>query len=190
MRFKTREMALVGAMAAVTAVVALVFRFYPVVLGAVPFSLLPFIAVLAGGILGPRLGAWSMIVYIVMGLAGFQVFATEPFGGPLYVLKPTFGFLFGYVPAAYISGFIIWRNINAGIVTYSVAMLLGIVVIYLVGIPYLYLMLNFYLGKKVLLWQVTAGMGVLMLIDVAKALAAAVVAKSMVKRLASVVSHR
>jgi biotin transport system substrate-specific component len=69
-------------------------------------------------------------------------------------------------------------------------MLLGIVVIYLVGIPYLYLMLNFYLGKKVLLWQVTAGMGVLMLIDVVKALAAAVVAKSMVKRLASVVSHR
>lgn len=187
MRFKTREIALVGAMAAVTAVVALVFRFYPIAFGTVPFSLLPFIAVLAGGILGARLGAWSMVVYIVMGLAGFQVFATEPFGGPLYVLKPTFGFILGYIPAAFISGCIIHRNINAGIVSYGVAMLLGMVAIYLVGIPYLYLMMNFYVGQKVLLWQVMAGMGVFMLVDVIKALLAAVVARSVVKRLNFVV---
>lgn len=183
MKFKTREMTLVAAMAAVTAVAAMIFRFYPVALGTVPFSILPLIAVLTGAILGPRLGAWSMIIYIMMGLVGFQVFATEPFGGPLYILKPTFGFTLGYIPAAYLSGLIIWRNINAGIVIYSGAMLLGIVVIYLVGIPYLYIMMNFYLGQKLLLWHVVAGMGILFLIDIAKALAAALMAKSLVKRL-------
>lgn len=183
MRFKTRELTLIGTMAAVTAVVAVVFRFYPIALGTVPFSLLPFVAVLAGGLLGGRLGAWSMVTYLVMGLVGFQVFATEPYGGPLYIIKPTFGFLLGYIPAAFISGHIIWKNKDASIITYVVAMMLGMIMIYLVGIPYIYLMTKIYLGQSVTLWQVIGSMGILMLLDLAKAVGAALAARAVVKRL-------
>ena len=30
-------------------------------------------------------------------LMGVPVFATPPYGGPSYILKPTFGFLLGYL---------------------------------------------------------------------------------------------
>ncbi|MEG6617217.1 biotin transporter BioY [Peptococcaceae bacterium 1198_IL3148] len=183
MKFKTRELTLIGTMAAVTAVVAIAFRFYPVALGTVPFSLLPFMAVLAGGILGGRLGAWSMVTYLLMGLVGFQVFATEPYGGPLYLLKPTFGFLLGYIPAAYISGHIIWKNKEASVVVYIMAMMLGITSIYLVGIPYLYVMTKVYLGQTITLGIILGSMSILMILDLVKAVGAALVAHAVLKRL-------
>ncbi|MCD5407347.1 MAG: biotin transporter BioY [Desulfotomaculum sp.] len=184
MRFTTREMTMVATMAAIMAVVAIIFRFYPIVFGTVPFSLLPFIAVLAGGILGARLGAWSMTVYVLMGLVGLPVFATEPYGGIVYVLKPTFGFIIGYIAAAYVSGMIIKRKADAGILTYVLAMLAGMAAIYICGLPYLYLMLNLYLGQAVAFYKILVGMAPFMIFDVLKALVAAAVARSVVKRLA------
>ena len=186
MKLKTREMTLVALMAAATAVVAVVFRFYPLVLGTIPFSVLPFMAVLAGGILGARLGALSMVVYLAMGLVGFQVFATEPYGGPLYVLKPTFGFILGYIPAAYTSGKLSRkRKRAAGFFDYALAMTAGIAAIYLVGIPYTYLMMKFYLGTAVALWQLISGMIVFAILDLVKGLFAAVISFAVVKRLGS-----
>ncbi len=186
MKLKTKEMTMVALMAAATAVVAVVFRFYPLVLGTVPFSILPFMVVLAGGILGARLGALSMLVYLAMGLVGFQVFATEPYGGPLYVLKPTFGFVLGYIPAAYVSGILSHkRKRAAGLFDYALAMTAGMVVIYLVGIPYTYLMMNFYLGTAVALWKIISGMLVFIILDLIKGLFAAVISFAVVKRLGS-----
>ncbi|MBO8136982.1 MAG: biotin transporter BioY [Desulfotomaculum sp.] len=185
MKFKTKDMTLVGIMASFMAVVSVVFRFYPIVFGTVPFSLLPLIVVLAGGILGARLGAWSAMVYILMGLAGLPVFATEPFGGITYVLKPTFGFLLGYIPAAYVSGLIVKRE-NAGLMTYCLAMLAGMAVIYLCGLPYLYLMSNFYLGQAISIGMLLKGMAVFMILDVFKALAAAVLAMLVARRLPAI----
>ncbi|MBM7856040.1 biotin transport system substrate-specific component [Desulfohalotomaculum tongense] len=189
MKLQTKEMALVGTMAAFMAVVSVVFRFYPIAFGAVPFSLLPFIVILTGGILGARLGAWSMAVYIMMGLAGLPVFATEPFGGVTYVLKPTFGFVLAYVPAAFVTGFIIGKRKNAGWLTYGLAMLLGMFVIYLFGLPYLYYITNIYLGKALTVKMMLAGMKPFMVLDVLKAAAAAVVAKLVVRRLSGVLEN-
>ena len=60
----------------------------------VPFTLQFLFTTLAGVLLGSRLGATSVILYIVLGLLGVPVFAEG--GGPGYILKPSFGYLPGF----------------------------------------------------------------------------------------------
>lgn len=68
----------------------------------VPFTLQLLFTTLAGLLLGSRLGATSVVLYIVMGLAGLPVFATG--GGLGYVLEPSFGYLVGFAAAAWVTG--------------------------------------------------------------------------------------
>jgi biotin transport system substrate-specific component len=55
----------------------------------VPMTLQPMAVLLVGGLLGARLGALSMILYLAMGAAGLPVFTPSP------VLLPGIGRLFG-----------------------------------------------------------------------------------------------
>lgn len=72
----------------------------------VPLTLQPMIVVLAGMMLGPVLGATSMLLYLAAGAAGLPVFS--PFGAPgvLRLLGPTGGFLFAFPVAAFVAGFV------------------------------------------------------------------------------------
>ena len=55
----------------------------------VPFTLQLLFTTLAGIVLGPKYGALSVGVYILIGLCGVPIFTQG--GGPAYVLQPTFG---------------------------------------------------------------------------------------------------
>ncbi|CCO08684.1 biotin transporter BioY [Desulforamulus hydrothermalis] len=183
MKLTSKEIALAGLMAAVMVVVTVITRI-PFVYAAIPFSLQPLVAVLAGVLLGPRIGTLSVAVYLLLGLLGLPVFATQPFGGIAYVLKPTFGFLLGQCLAAYAAGKMLSVNKKRNKLSYLTAALAGMAVIYLVGLPYVYIILNFYLGKAV------GVMGVLkmallpfVLWDVLKAGAVAVLALAIHSRL-------
>ncbi|MBN9310364.1 MAG: biotin transporter BioY [Devosia sp.] len=59
------------------------------------------VAALAAGF-GWRIAVATVALYLVEGLAGLPVFATG--GGFDYILRPSFGFLVGYLPMAYIIG--------------------------------------------------------------------------------------
>lgn len=181
MRLSPRDMALAALFAALAAVAAIMVRYGSPAL--VPFSLLPFVALLAGGLLGARLGGLSMLIYVLMGLAGVPVFAKPPFGGPAYVLQPTFGFLLGFIAAAWVTGALIPPKKDPGIARYFLAMLVGLAVIYLLGLPYMYLIVNFYLGKAMPPAQVLK-VGFLPFIgfDLIKAAAAAVLASLVHRR--------
>ena len=48
-----------------------------------------YLSTLAGIVLGSRLGAASVGIYIVLGLIGVPIFTSG--GGPGYILQPTFG---------------------------------------------------------------------------------------------------
>lgn len=142
---KTRELVRIGLFTAFTCVVALVLKWGGEIL--VPFSFLPMMSLLAGVLLGSRAGAKSMLAYILMGLVGIPVFAKPPFGGPLYVLQPTFGFLLGFVAAAFLAGWVLERFEEPTVFHYGLAMGAGLLAIYGIGLPYLWLIVNFYLGK-------------------------------------------
>ncbi|HZK17962.1 MAG TPA: biotin transporter BioY [Clostridia bacterium] len=180
-RYKASEITLVGLFAALASLPAIVIH-----IGAgaiVPPSIVPLVVMLAGGILGPRLGSLSMFVYFLLGIIGFPVFEKPPFGGIAYVVQPTFGFLIGYVVAPYVVGTILRLKENRSQLLYIVAMLAGTITLYVFGLPYLYFILNFYLGSSVNISQLfIIGVVPFIVIDSVKLLVAAFLAKAVTER--------
>lgn len=142
----TRMLILSALFAALTAAGA----FLRVPVGASSFTLQFLFTALAGILLGPRYGALSQAAYVLLGLAGLPIFTMG--GGPGYVLQPTCGFLFGLIPAAWVTGVLAGRGAEARRMVAAAAAGLG--VLYLVGLPYMYLILNVYLSRGLSLWAV------------------------------------
>ena len=108
-RSRTHAAVLVALFGVLTAVGA--FIRVPLPTG-VPFTLQVPAVLLAGLLLGPRLGAASQAAYLAVGLLGLPVFAGG--GGPGYVLSPTFGFLVGFVAAAPAVGLVAGDPVRSG----------------------------------------------------------------------------
>lgn len=110
-------------------------------------------AAMAGVLLGPGGGALSQGVYVALGLVGLPIFTAG--GGFGYVLQPSFGFLLGLIPAAAVIGGLSRRSSSP--VRLALACGAGLAVLYAVGVPYMALILNGYLGKGIsapaLLWS-------------------------------------
>src|SRR5690625_1070856 len=83
----------------------------------VPISLQTFFAILAGFILGHRLGAFSMLTYMLLGLAGVPIFAGLS-AGPMAIISPTGGFIISFIIVAYAVGKIAHRQTNLGLANY------------------------------------------------------------------------
>lgn len=182
MKLTIREMTRVALFSSLICIASLILKFGGEIV--VPFSILPLMTMMAGAILGARLGAFSTAVYVLIGLLGVPVFAKPPFGGFTYVLQPTFGFLLGFILSAYVIGRLLEKNPENSLLRYTLAMVAGIVVMYAVGIPYLYGIIKFYLGKPFTMWRaVQIGMLPFVGLDLVKGLLAAVVAKSVHSRL-------
>lgn len=105
------------------------------VVGGVPITLQPLFAILAGLVLGSRLGAISITVYTLVGLVGAPVFAKFS-GGFSTFLSPTFGFIVMFILSAYVAGKIVeYRRTKS---MYIVAALVGVAIDYLFGTNWMY----------------------------------------------------
>lgn len=111
------------------------------VVGGVPITLQTFFAILAGLMLGSRLGAISMTVYMCLGLVGAPVFAKFS-GGFGSILSPTFGFIVSFIFIAYIAGKIIEKN--GKLHSYIIAALVAMTINYLFGTNWMYLSYKFW----------------------------------------------
>lgn len=147
MKITVKEMTLVSMFAAFACAGGLMLRLGGT--GIVPFSILPLVVLLAGLLLGARLGAMVMVIYLAIGLIGVPVFSAPPFGGLAYLVKPTAGFLFGFIGGAFVTGKVVEQFRIKSAVGYIFASIAGLAVIYLIGLPYLYIVLNYYIGKAV-----------------------------------------
>lgn len=116
----------------------------------VPFTLQLLFTMLAGLLLGGRLGAVSVCIYIAMGLIGLPVFAEG--GGFGYLFKPSFGYIIGFAVASYITGSIANSVSRPGYRRLLAANFIGLGIVYLFGMAYYYLMSNFYLNTPIGLW--------------------------------------
>lgn len=143
---KTSNLILCALFVALIAVGAFIRIPVPVV----PFTLQFLFTMLAGLLLGGKLGALTVCIYIVMGLMGLPVFAEG--GGPAYVLKPSFGYIIGFAVAAYVTGAIANKVSRPSYKRLFAAVFIGLAIVYLCGMVYYYLMSNFYLGTPIGLW--------------------------------------
>lgn len=152
MRISTQELVWAAMFTAIMCVVTILVRvFQPVVV--MPFSLQPLVMMLAAFLLTPRAVFLSMLAYLALGLLGLPVFSTPPYGGLSYVLIPSFGFLLGFPVAGWVQSRLLKDN---GLFYFIAAAVAGMVVYYLVGLPYMYVILNFYLGKVADVGQILA----------------------------------
>lgn len=142
MKLSTRDLIITALFAALTAVGGII----SIPIGPVPITLQSLFVILAGIILGAKLGALSQITYVILGLIGLPVFSGGT-GGLGAVVSPTFGFLIGYIIAAYIIGKLTEKSKSLSRIIYSVV--LGSIVIYVMGIPYFYFIFTNYLGKSI-----------------------------------------
>lgn len=146
MKTTIRDISQIALFTALTAVGAFVKIPIPVV----PITLQVFFVSLSGVLLGSRKGAMSQLLYVLLGLAGFPIFTQG--GGIAYVLKPTFGYLIGFILEAYVTGLIAERMKARNIKKIFLSILSGVGTLYAIGVAYLYIINNFYVGQEFSLW--------------------------------------
>lgn len=138
---RTRSICLCAVFAALTAIGAFIKIPVPVC----PFTLQLLFTTLAGLLLGKKLGTLSVAIYVIIGLLGVPVFTQG--GGFGYVMQPTFGYLLGYIAGAFVTGMIVGNNEKPGFARLLIASLSGLMVVYLFGMVYLYVLCNYVIGS-------------------------------------------
>ncbi|BAB07077.1 biotin transporter BioY [Halalkalibacterium halodurans] len=133
--FRTIDLVLVPMFAALMGIGANVTSF--LVIGGVPITLQTLFSILAGALLGSRLGAFAMSLYLLVGLVGFPVFAQFK-GGLSTFVSPTFGFLISFILVAYVTGKIIEKSESKSFFTFVIACFIGLIINYVVGTNYMY----------------------------------------------------
>ena len=98
----------------------------------VPMTLQPLAVLMIAMLCGRNISVAAVSLYLFQGMIGIPVFA---YGGGLpYLLGPTGGFLFGFLFASIIIGELADRGWGKFLVKSIVAMLIGLIVIYVCGI--------------------------------------------------------
>lgn len=164
----TREVTYAGLFTALIAGGALV----AIPVGSVPFTLQVLFVLLAGMLLGPRLAALSVVAYLVLGLVA-PVYAGGTSGLGV-LMGPTGGYLWGFLPAALVTGVACTYG-RRSLVRFVVAGLLGLVPIYALGVVWLAAQLH--ISASVAL---STGVVPFVSLDVLKAVAAGLAARSLV----------
>lgn len=144
-RSRTTRIVFIAVFVALIAVGA----FIKVSIGIIPVSMQFCFCMLAGLLLGWKDGTISVLIYLALGLAGVPIFTMG--GGIMYVLQPTFGYMIGFIFGTAVCGVIarganntapkLWRSLLGAFVAMAI--------VYTVGVFYMYLMLNFYIGNTI-----------------------------------------
>ncbi|MEO3979041.1 biotin transporter BioY [Streptomyces sp. CAU 1734] len=140
---RTRDIALVTGGAVLTGLAAQLS--VPVPGSPVPVSGQTFAALLVGTALGARRGFLSLGLYAVAGMAGMPWFAEGASGWSM----PSFGYVLGMLLAATVVGELARRGADRSVPRMAGAMVLGSVIIYAVGVPYLALATGMTLSQAV-----------------------------------------
>lgn len=150
----------------------------------IPIPLLPFtlqflFTMLAGLLMGGKLGAISVAMYIMLGLMGLPIFTQG--GGLGYVVMPTFGYLIGFLIGSYFTGKIANMVPNPSYKRLLASNFIGLLIVYGLGMVYYYYISNFYLHTPI-------GIGALFLYcfilavpgDIVLCIVAAIIAKRLI----------
>jgi biotin transport system substrate-specific component len=94
------------------------------------------VVLMIGAAYGWRLGSATVIAYLAEGAIGFPVFA-GPVGGIAPLVGPTAGYLYGFVAAAFVTGWLAERGWDRSVPWLFVAMAFGHLIILASGVGWL-----------------------------------------------------
>ncbi len=162
------KMVLCALFAALTAI----FSQIAIPIGPVPINLATFAVFCAAALLGSKLGALSLIIYVAIGAAGVPVFSMFR-AGLSTLVGPTGGYIIGYIATAFISGLIIEKfNKSNKLHLYITSMLAGLLICYIMGTAWFMFSLSRGLWDSLMLCVIPFIPG-----DIIKIIAAAMIAK-------------
>lgn len=145
-KISVKDMTLCGMFTVLIAVGAFIKIPIPVC----PFTLQFFFTNMAGILLGRRRGAISVLIYTLLGLAGLPIFAEG--GGLWYVLKPTFGYMIGFILGSWLTGALCAKKGWDDPLHVFAASFAGLLVVYAAGMIYYYMIGNFVINSPIGLW--------------------------------------
>ena len=138
---RARAFALDAALVVAGAIFVAALAQVEVPLWPVPITGQTLAVVVVGAALGARRGATALITYLLAGLAGLPVFAG--FTGTIAaVAKPSFGFIVGFVFAAFVAGWFAERAWDRKPLLAFVGFVAASAIPFLFGIPYMAFILN------------------------------------------------
>ncbi|MEM0976186.1 MAG: biotin transporter BioY [Pseudomonadota bacterium] len=139
---------------------------FPLPPSPVPINLGTFAVLTIGAAYGPRLGAATLLAYMLVGALGFDVFVNSSAenNGWAYMTGSTGGYLVGFVLATIALGVFARMGWDRNVGLMAIAMLIGNVIIYALGVAWLHALiadgsLPFMADKFSSLWQQTLAWG-------------------------------
>ncbi|SFE16233.1 biotin transporter BioY [Trichococcus pasteurii] len=163
MKLSTRDLTQISIFAALT----FVSYFISIPVGPVPITLQTLLVLLTGFFLRPRAAFFAQTLHLIMKvlLGGFQSF-----------VSPSFGFVFGFIAAATLISYLVHKK-DGNEFSYGAAAIAGTIVMYAIGLPYLAMILNGFMGNSFGVKEIFE-MGMLLFIpgDIAKGLLAVILA--------------
>ena len=138
---RARALALDGALVVAGATFVAALAQVEVPLWPVPITGQTLAVVVVGAALGARRGAAALVTYLLAGLAGLPVFAG--FTGTIAaVAKPSFGFVLGFIVAAFVAGWFAERAWDRKPLLAFVGFVAASAIPFVFGIPYMAFILN------------------------------------------------
>lgn len=136
-----------GLVLAGVAVVALLAK-VSFFIGPIPITGQTLGVILVGAALGSARGAAAMTTYMFVGLLGLPVFA-GPVAGPAYLLAPSFGFILGFIPAAFVAGWFAERAWDRKPLLAFTGFVIASIIPFVIGIPYMAFILSTVMGQEI-----------------------------------------
>lgn len=165
--FELRNLVLASLMAALIAVGG----YLAIPIGPVPIVLQNLFVLVAALLLGSKWASASVAVYLLAGACGLPVFATGG-GGLGHLLGPRGGYLFGFLAAAWVVGWISEKSKQRPVPEIA-GMVIGSLIIYAIGVPWLKMVLGLSFSKAL-----AVGMYPFLIGDALKIVAAVLIVRS------------
>lgn len=150
---KTKNGALMLCICAIFTALTAVGAFIKIPIPYMEFTLQFLFTTLAGLLLGGKWSAAAVGAYVFLGLVGVPIFAEG--GGFFYVLKPTFGYLIGFIIGTFVTGKIANAVPNPSIKRLLAANFAGLAIVYILGILYFYFAKNLWIEGGTISFSMT-----------------------------------
>lgn len=99
----------------------------------IPLTFQSATVILLGMAYGPRYGSYIMLAYLAAGFCGMPVYF-DLSAGPHVMVGPTGGYLLGFIPAAFVSGYLAKIGFARNIFLSFIAACIGVTIIFALGV--------------------------------------------------------